>query len=148
MENEIGKAKQSIDFNKDFHDELGNIRAKYEISDEVYALLDTGKLNAEDMKILEQSRYDRAKKELTEKVHTVKNSGEYQEHKETRKQSKELVRKLMELTGKSREEAEKDVYGEVVTKNKELPFEEMEKQVLAKLPESEVKRMTAMKEQL
>jgi bacterioferritin (cytochrome b1) len=46
----------------------------------------------------------------------AKETKEYHEAKETKKQAKELVKKIVELTGKSKEEAEETVYGKSETK--------------------------------
>jgi hypothetical protein len=62
--------------------------------------------------LIQEKRAQRATIEAREKLDSVKDTDEYKKAKETKKQAQELVKKLMELTGKSKEEAEAIVYGE------------------------------------
>jgi len=109
---------------KNYRDALAHdikvIRETAEISDEIKKALSTDELS-----LIQKTRLKKVQKELWSKLNMAKETKEYQEAKETKKQSKELVKKIMELTGKSKDEVEEIVYGQ----SKKSETKEQEKKV-------------------
>jgi len=53
------KAQKAIEFNQNFHNQLQQIREKYQLSDDLFDLL-----SEEEISALKENRYEKAKEEL------------------------------------------------------------------------------------
>lgn len=126
MTNKVASAKNYRDTLA--HD-IKDIRKTAEISDEIKKAL-----SADEFSLIQKTRLEKVAQESSTKLNMAKETKEYHEVKETKKQAKELVKKIMELTGKSKEEAEETVYGKSETKKEskteksESPLKALEKE--------------------
>ena len=100
------KSADARDYRENLHKEIKDIRKQSVISEELKDVL-----APDEFDLIQEARTQKAKQESREKLDSVKDTDEYKEAKEIKKQSQELVKKIMELTGKSKEEAEETVYG-------------------------------------
>ena len=102
----VNKINESQKYRDNLAWEIKNIRKTSEISDDI-----KNSLSDDELVVLEDMRNEKANKESQDKLDSARASDEYKKTKETKKQAQELVKKMMELTWKSKEEVEESVFG-------------------------------------
>ncbi len=100
------KAASAKNYRDTWAHDIKTIRKTTEISEELKKAL-----SEDELSLLQKTRSEKAKAEARTKLDSARGTDEYVDVKETKKQAKDLVKKIIELTGKSKEEAEKMVYG-------------------------------------
>jgi len=100
------KAASAKNYRDTLAHDIKTIRKTAEISEELKKAL-----SEDELSLLQKMRSEKAKAEAWTKLASARGTDEYVDAKETKKQAKDLVKKIIELTGKSKEEAEETVYG-------------------------------------
>ena len=101
----VNKINESQDYRDNLAWEIKNIRKTSEISNDI-----KNSLSDDELVVLGDMRNEKANKESQDKLDSARASDEYKKAKETKKQAQELVKKMIELTWKSKEEVEESVF--------------------------------------